>query len=88
MKPAIHTTLSIKDLKTNGSGDLFRMSITQNIHSAPKPVMGREAVLVMEKDEATDLAIQILYNVPVLGFSGAQKTMLKKLINLTNALKK
>ena len=65
-RQAIYTSRTVAPLSVNGSGDSYRMSVPQKIHSGPAAAADRKVCLVLDKEEALQLAIDLLKKLPVM----------------------
>lgn len=61
-------TGGIAPVQSRGSGENLRLYVTQVPHSAVKPVMGRDVILVLDPVEALALARALVGSVPALQF--------------------
>lgn len=83
----IHTSIfgqgTVARVTTNGSGDLFRMTVQQHVHSGPKPTMGRDVDLILTAQESMELALDIIGSVPISELENCPKTTaaLARLLN-------
>lgn len=80
-KMSICTNLTMNLPKINGSGQEWRMSIGQKICSGPSGVLDRHVTLILNPEEAINLAHDILSRLPALSVSVEQVNKIQKLLN-------
>lgn len=71
---------------TNGIGDNLRVSLRQKVHAGPTQVLDRRVIMIMDVDEAFNVAMQILRQLPVLKLSEKKRLdQIRELVKILEA---
>ena len=80
---AIYTHISALGPESNGSGERWRLAVAQKVFAGNKPVMDREVVMILNREETLQLAMDLVGKLPPLWLAEPQQNgRLKPLVEI------